>query len=57
MQVPIGRVVTADGIRQARRIDDTVPQARRDIIPPLFDPHLVKMDGLPDGLVRLPNPC
>ena len=33
-------------IRQARLLDETVPQARRDIIPPLFEPQLVKMtDG------------
>jgi hypothetical protein len=30
-------------IRQARLLDESFPQAPRDIIPPLFDPQLVKM--------------
>jgi hypothetical protein len=30
-------------IRQARLLDETVPQAPRDVIPPLFDPQLVRM--------------
>ena len=30
-------------IRQARLLDMTVPRASRDIIPPLFDPQLVRM--------------
>ncbi len=33
-------------VRQTRLLDATVPQTPRDIIPPLFDPQLVKMtDG------------
>lgn len=30
-------------IRQARLLDMTIPTTPRDIIPPLFDPQLVKM--------------
>jgi len=37
-------------IRQARLLDMTVPQAPHDIIPPLFDPQIVKMT---DSLMTL----
>jgi len=37
-------------IRQARLLDMTVSQAPRDIIPPLFDPQLVRMT---DSLMTL----
>jgi hypothetical protein len=35
--------VFARHIRQARLLDMTIPTTPRDIIPPLFDPQLVRM--------------
>ena len=44
------RGMFARHFRQARLLNGTVPQAPRDIIPPLFDPQLVKMT---DSLMTL----